>query len=54
MTTLKVGIANYEEMKSRTMRIARGKQRVSSRKPHVRFASTVSFAKATTKDYRIA
>ncbi len=27
MTTLKVGIASYEEMKARTMRIARGEQR---------------------------
>ncbi len=27
MTTLKVGIADYEEMKARTMRIARGEHR---------------------------
>lgn len=45
MTTLKVGIASYEEMKSRTMRIARGEQRVSPREPKVWFTSTESFAK---------
>ena len=33
MTTLKVGIASYEEMKSRTMRIARGEQRVGPGSP---------------------
>jgi predicted transcriptional regulator len=45
MTTLRVGIASYEEMKSRTMRIARGEQRVSAREPQVWFTSTESFAK---------
>ena len=28
MTTLKVGIASYEEMKARTMAVARGERRV--------------------------
>jgi predicted transcriptional regulator len=45
MTTLKVGFAGYEEMKSRTMRIARGEQRVSPREPQVWLTSTESFAK---------
>lgn len=45
MTTLKVSIASYDEMKSRTMRIARGEQRVSPREPKVWFTSTESFAK---------
>ena len=45
MTTFRVGIASYEEMKSRTMRIARGEQRVSAREPRVWFTSMESFAK---------
>jgi predicted transcriptional regulator len=44
MTTLKVGIASYEEMKARTMRIARGERRGAS-EPKVWFTSTESFAK---------
>jgi predicted transcriptional regulator len=45
MTTLKVGIASYEEMKARTLRIARGEHRPSSDEPKVWFTSTESFAK---------
>ena len=45
MTTLKVGIASYEKVKARTMRIARGEQRVASGEPKVWFTSTESFAK---------
>jgi predicted transcriptional regulator len=52
MTTLKVGIASYEEMKSRTMRIARGEQRVSRREPRVWFTSTESFAKVLSAGNR--
>src|ERR1019366_4320351 len=52
MTTLKVGIAGYEEMKSRTMRIARGEQRVSPREPKVWFTSTESFAKVLSAGNR--
>lgn len=44
MTTLKVGIADYEEMKARTMRIARGKERPAPDDPKVWFTSTESFA----------
>ncbi|MGB7102767.1 MAG: transcriptional regulator [Xanthobacteraceae bacterium] len=44
MTTLRIGIASYEEMKARTMAIARGKRRVSSDEPKVWFTSTESFA----------
>ena len=29
MTTLKIGIASYEEMKARTMAVARGQLRVA-------------------------
>jgi predicted transcriptional regulator len=45
MTTLKVGIASYGEMKARTMAIARGEHRLSSDEPKVWFTSTESFAK---------
>jgi predicted transcriptional regulator len=38
MTTLEVGIASYDEMKARTMAVARGE-------PKVWFTSTESFAK---------
>jgi predicted transcriptional regulator len=52
MTTLKVGIASYDEMKSRTMRIARGEQRISAREPKVWFTSTESFAKVLSAGNR--
>lgn len=45
MTTLKVGIASYEEMKARTLRIARGEHREAAIEPKVWFTSTESFAK---------
>ncbi len=45
MTTLRVGIATYEEMKARTMAIARGERRVAAEEPKVWFTSTESFAK---------
>src|ERR1700692_4648579 len=45
MTTLKVGIANYAEMKARTMAVAHGKRRITSGEPKVWFTSTESFAK---------
>ena len=45
MTTLRVGIASYDEMKARTMRIARGQLRPSPAEPKVWFTSTESFAK---------
>lgn len=45
MTTLKVGIASYEEMKARTIAIARGERRVERGEPRVWFSSTESFAK---------
>jgi predicted transcriptional regulator len=45
MTTLKVGIASYEEMKARTMAVARGGRRIVPDEPRVWFTSTESFAK---------
>ncbi len=52
MTTLKVGIASYEEMKARTLRIARGEQRVGAGEPKVWFTSTESFAKVLSAGNR--
>ena len=45
MTTLKVGIASYEEMKARTMAVARGERRVAADEPKVWFTSAESFAR---------
>jgi predicted transcriptional regulator len=52
MTTLKVGIASYEEMKARTMRIARGEYRGARGEPKVWFTSTESFAKVLSAGNR--
>ena len=45
MTTLKVGIASYEDMKARTLAIARGELRPTPGDPQVWFTSPESFAK---------
>ena len=45
MTTLKVGIASYEQMKARTMAVARGSRRVRRGEPKIWFTSMESFAK---------
>ncbi|MDZ5450533.1 helix-turn-helix domain-containing protein [Labrys sp. ZIDIC5] len=52
MTTLKVGIADYEEMKARTMRIARGEEKPRPDEPKVWFTSTESFAKVLSAGNR--
>ena len=52
MTTLKVGIASYEEMKARTMRVARGEHRVAAGESKVWFTSTESFAKVLSAGNR--
>lgn len=52
MTTLKIGIASYEEMKARTMAVARGERRVAAREPKVWFTSTESFAKVLSAGNR--
>jgi predicted transcriptional regulator len=52
MTTLRIGIANYEEMKTRTMAVARGEQRVGPKEPKVWLASTESFAKVLSAGNR--
>lgn len=45
MKTLKVGIASYEEMKARTMAIARGELHPKPSDPKVWFTSPESFAR---------
>ena len=45
MKTLRVGIASLEQMKARTIAIARGKYRPAADEPKVWFTSTESFAR---------
>ncbi|MGA7859539.1 MAG: helix-turn-helix domain-containing protein [Terracidiphilus sp.] len=52
MTTLKVGIASYDEMKSLTMAIARGHRKLTAKDPRVWFPSTESFAKVLSAGNR--
>lgn len=52
MTTLKVGIADYDEMKARTMRIARGEEKPGANDPKVWFTSTESFAQILSSGNR--
>jgi len=52
MTTLKVGIASYAEMKARTMSVARGERRVAPNEPKIWFTSTESFAKVLSAGNR--
>jgi predicted transcriptional regulator len=52
MRTLKVGIATYEEMKARTMAVARGEQCLAAGGPKVWFTSTESFAKVLSAGNR--
>jgi predicted transcriptional regulator len=52
MTTLKVGIASYEDMKARTLAVARGDLRVAPDEPRIWFTSTESFAKVLSAGNR--
>lgn len=52
MSTLKVGIASYEEMKAMTLAIARGQRRLGPKEPRVWFPSTESFAKVLSAGNR--
>jgi len=52
MTTLKVGIASYAEMKARTIAVARGERRFAPGEPKVWFTSTESFAKVLSAGNR--
>jgi predicted transcriptional regulator len=52
MTTLKVGIASYDEMKALTLAIARGQRKLGPQEPRVWFPSTESFAKVLSAGNR--
>ena len=52
MKTLKIGIASYEDMKARTMAIARGRLKPKAQEPKVWFTSTESFAKVLSNRNR--
>ncbi len=52
MKTLKVGIASYEDMKARTMAIAKGELRPGRDEPKVWFSSAESFAKILSNKNR--
>jgi len=52
MTTLKIGIASYEEMKARTLAIARGETKPKATDPKVWFTSPESFAKLLSNKNR--
>jgi predicted transcriptional regulator len=52
MTTLKVGIASYEEMKALTLAIVRGQRKLGPQEPRVWFPSTESFAKVLSAGNR--
>ncbi len=52
MTTLRIGIASYEEMKARTLAIARGRRRRMADEPKVWFTSTESFARVLSAGNR--
>ncbi len=52
MTTLKIGIADYEEMKARTVAIAKGERKPAPGEPKVWFTSIESFAKVLSAGNR--
>jgi predicted transcriptional regulator len=52
MTTLKVGIASYEDMKARTLAIARGEYRPGKGEPKIWFTSMESFARVLSDPNR--
>jgi len=52
MSTLKVGIASYDEMKALTLAIARGQRKLSAREPRAWFPSTESFSKVLSAGNR--
>jgi predicted transcriptional regulator len=52
MKILKIGIASYEDMKARTMKIARGQLKPRPKDPKVWFTSTESFVKVLSNRNR--
>jgi predicted transcriptional regulator len=53
MRTLRVGIASYEQMKARTIAIARGEYRPAAAEPKVWFTSAESFARVLSERNRV-
>lgn len=51
-STLRIGIASYDDMKARTLAIARGEIRVGEQDPKVWFTSTESFARVLSAGNR--
>ena len=49
MRTLKIGIADYDRMKARTMETARGERKPAKGEPMVWFTSVESFAKVLSR-----
>ena len=52
MKTLRVGIASYEEMKARTLAIARGQHKPAADEPKIWFNSAESFARVLSDHNR--
>ena len=52
MTTLRVGIASYKEMKAMTLAVARGQRKLAPREPRIWFPSTESFARVLSAGNR--
>ena len=52
MTTLNIGIASYDQMKTRTLAIARGERKVGKEEPKVWFTSIESLAKILSERNR--
>lgn len=52
MTTLNIGIASYDQMKTRTLAIARGERKVGKDEPKVWFTSIESLAKILSERNR--
>lgn len=52
MTTLKIGIASYEQMKERTLAIARGERKIANEEPKIWFNSIESLAKVLSERNR--
>jgi len=52
MKTLHVGIASFTEMKERTLNIARGKLKPSTKEPKIWFTSAESFARVLSDKNR--
>lgn len=52
MTTLKIGIASYDQMKERTLATARGERKVASEEPKIWFTSIESLAKVLSERNR--